>query len=73
MAESVYCSNPDVERHEINDGDRRMDLSYKINWGTDDLRDEWQGAYTFCSFKCLRDWADKRASEHDGTTLKEGV
>lgn len=60
--------------YDIPTGDRSLRISpLAVNWGTDDLRDDWQGDYTFCSFKCLKEWADAKAADHDGRTVKEGT
>lgn len=70
---SVMCHNPVGDRHEIPDGDRKITLTAIVVWGANDLRDDWTGDYTFCSFACLADWATERASDHDGHELHEGA
>lgn len=47
-------------------GDRRVVLSpLAINWGDSDERADWQAAKAFCSFACLREWADTMSAIHD--------
>jgi hypothetical protein len=66
----VPCNNPSRERHDC--GDREISIEpLAIKWG--DIRDDWQGDYSFCSFRCLADWAAEKAAQHDGHVLQEGV
>lgn len=67
------CDNPTGDRHDIPTDGRRLDVGFKINWGDDDIRDQWQGSYGFCSFQCLADWASQRAADHDQHVLKDGA
>lgn len=68
------CHNPARAAHEIADGARTITIpALTITWGKHDLRDDWTGAYTFCSFKCLADWATEKAAQHDGASLVEGA
>lgn len=69
---SVVCHNPSRDRHQISNGDRRLDITFTIDWGTTDLRDTNSKVLTFCSFECLSEWATDRAAAHDNTTLIEG-
>lgn len=69
---ATVCMNPAGERHKIATGDRLITLTTVVVWGKDDLRDDWQGDYTFCCFKCLEGWAAEKASEHDGQVRKDG-
>lgn len=62
-----YC------KREIGDGDRRIDVTVDVDWGTDDLRDPPPAKTTsFHSFDCLALWARDRAVQHDGVVVKEG-
>lgn len=71
---AVVCGNPLRDRHEIADGDRRVDIRpLAVNWGDGDLRADWEGNYFFCSFGCLSDWASEKASQHDGRVVVEGT
>jgi hypothetical protein len=58
--------------HKIEDGARRLELRFDVDWGDQDIRDSHSKPLTFCSFKCLAGWAADRAVQHDATTLKEG-
>jgi hypothetical protein len=69
---SAFCHNPTGERHEIPGGARRLDLTFRVDWGGDDLREPHAKPLTFCSFACLTAWAADRAEHHDGVTLMEG-
>lgn len=70
---AVSCQNPSRDKHEIPDGGRRLEIKpLTIDWGSSDLRDGWQGDYTFCSFACLSEWAAARAAEHDEHVLVDG-
>lgn len=40
-----------------------------INWGADDARADWTGEKSFCSFACLKDWAEDMSVNHDGRTV----
>jgi actin-related protein len=62
-----------AETHEIPDGARRLDLTFTVDWGDDDLRGSHEKPLTFCSFKCLSEWAATKAADHDGNVLKEGT
>lgn len=66
---SVLCAGPGRARHEISGEDRRLDVSVAINWGDLDEREESAKVSSFCSFKCLADWAGGRAIAHDGRTV----
>lgn len=69
---SDTCNNPSRDKHSIAAGDRLLQVSFRINWGDTDIRDEWQGSYAFCSFGCMQEWAAARAVEHDDSVLREG-
>lgn len=60
-------------RHEIPDGTRRLDLSFRVDWGDTDLRASHEKPLVFCSFQCLSEWALAKAIDHDGRTLTEGA
>ena len=60
-----YCKKP------IHDGGRRLEL--RVDWGADDLRAPWAGSYLFCSFACVRAWANDRSADHDGHAVVEGA
>lgn len=73
MSAPVVCSSPARARHKIKAGDRKITIpALTVEWGARDIRDDWAGAYTFCSFACLRDWAAEKADQHDGDLLVEG-
>lgn len=72
----MKCSAPvtAAEAHELKDGARRIEIpALTIDWGKNDLRDTWTGAYTFCSFQCLAAWATEKAEQHDMMVLSEGI
>jgi hypothetical protein len=58
--------------HEIADGARRLALRFDVDWGDDDLRNSFEKPMVFCSFNCLSAWAQGRADQHDGVTVKDG-
>lgn len=67
----MLCNAPvrAEDAHEI--GDREIHISpLAVKWG--DIRDDWQGDYSFCSFKCLADWATEKSAQHDGHVLEHG-
>lgn len=66
---AILCAGPTRARHEISDQDRRLDVSVAINWGDLDEREESAKVSSFCSFKCLADWAANRGIAHDGRTV----
>jgi hypothetical protein len=68
------CAGPacPLQGSEIPWGERRIDATVTVNWGEADLRADWTGVYSFCSFRCVADYATGRAGEHDGVTLVEG-
>lgn len=68
----VACQNPARDPHQIADGARKVTLSAIVVWGEQDLRGDWTGDYTFCSFGCLSEWAATRAGDHDGRVLVDG-
>lgn len=70
---SVVCQNPARDPHSIPDGGRKITLTGVVVWGQADLRDDWSGAYVFCSFACCSEWAAARATDHDGVVLREGT
>lgn len=70
---SVVCNGPGGERHEINDGARKITIpALTVEWGAEDIRDDWTGPYVFCSFGCLEEWATEKAVDHDGRVVKDG-
>lgn len=67
---SVVCQNPKRDRHEC--AERLISIEpLAVKWG--DIRDDWQGDYSFCSFQCLSEWASEKADQHDGHVLREGA
>lgn len=67
----MLCANATTAKHGLPDtGGRRVTL--RVEWGADDLRDDWEGPYAFCSFTCLAAKAADWAREHDGRTVREG-
>jgi hypothetical protein len=60
------------DTHEIPVGARRLDLTFAVDWGDEDLRDSHSKPLVFCSFACLAAWAEAKADEHDQHTLEEG-
>lgn len=71
----MKCSAPVTasEAHDARAGKRRITIDkLTIDWGNNDLRDQWTGAYTFCSFDCLAKWATEKSLQHDDTVLTEG-
>lgn len=71
---SVVCNGPGGERHEIAEGKRRITIPVlHIDWSDEDIREDWQGDYVFCSFGCLEEWATEKAADHDGRVVKEGA
>lgn len=69
----VLCMSPAGEKHRIPDGARRLDLTFAVDWGDDDLRASHEKPLVFCSFACLAAWASARAADHDGRTVTEGT
>jgi hypothetical protein len=69
----MLCNNPARERHEIIHGEDRMISLIRVDWGKNDLREDWEGEYRWCSFRCMADWAQEKASQHDGHVLVEGT
>lgn len=69
----TVCMNPAGDRHEIPTGARRLDLTFAVDWGDDDLRASHEKPLSFCSFGCLAGWAQARATDHDGRTVTEGA
>ena len=66
------CANATQTKHELpGEGGRRVTLG--VEWGAADLRDNWEGDYVFCDFRCLAAKAVEWACEHDGHVLREGV
>ena len=66
------CANATQAKHELPPtGGRRVTL--RVEWGADDLRETWEGGYTFCNFRCLAEKAADWAVEHDGRVLQEGT
>lgn len=64
-----WSANGAGDTHEIAEGQRRLDVTVAIDWGTDDARDDHEKTVPFCSFKCLSAWAAGRAIAHDGRTV----
>lgn len=69
------CNSPNgaTDTHQIPDGARSLALSFTVDWGDDDLRVSHEKPLTFCSFKCLSEWAAGKVAEHDGHVLTEGT
>ncbi len=67
----MTCMNPGCRRP-LEDGARIVSL-VRVDWGADDLRDDWEGDYRFCSFQCLAVWASGRAAAHDTRVVKDGA
>lgn len=68
-----YTSGGAAERHEIQDGGRRLDLRFTVDWGADDVRESHEKPLTFCSFGCLAAWAVERGDQHDGIVTQDGA
>lgn len=41
----------------------KVAVNISIDWGDD--RGVWDGLKTFCSLRCLAEWAAERADEHE--------
>lgn len=71
----MLCNAPLAapEAHEIPDGARAIAVNVHVDWGDSDIRPEWDGLYSFCSFGCLEEWATEQAVKHDGRVVVEGA
>ena len=49
--------------HEIGDGGRTVTIT--VDWGADDSRVQHEKTMSFCSFRCLANWASNASSKHD--------
>lgn len=72
MTACQFTANGAGDTHDIPAAARRLDLSFTVDWGYEDLRVSHTKPLTFCSFGCLSKWAAVKAGEHDGHVLKEG-
>lgn len=68
-----YTEHGAPDAHDIPDGARKLELTFRIDWGAADLRGPHETPLTFCSFRCLADWAARQADHHDRHVLTEGV
>lgn len=55
-----YC------KHEIEEGDRRLELTLRVDWGDEDEREDTGKVIVFDSFACIAQWAWDRSAQHDG-------
>lgn len=69
----VACHNASAVRHEIADGERKLELRVTVDWGDNDLRDSHEKPMVFCSFACLSEWAGEKAVQHDSRTVTEAA
>lgn len=70
------CANPTLtaeQAHQVGDGDRHVKVNVKLDWGAGDIRGDWEGDLSFCSFGCLEEWATEMAARHDAHVLEHGV
>lgn len=65
----AYSTGGPDGRHDIADGQRRLDVTVDIDWGTDDERNTHEKTLSFCSFAHLAAWAGERGIQHDGRTV----